>query len=53
MKESLASADGDADWTGRNAALQRTLLRMDRYVKPEPAPPAEERAKAASSDTEK
>jgi 3'-5' exoribonuclease len=35
MKETLASADGEAEWSARNAALGRPLLRLERFRKDE------------------
>jgi hypothetical protein len=37
MKETLAASDGDGEWSARNAALGRTLLRLNLFRKDEPA----------------
>jgi 3'-5' exoribonuclease len=47
MKETLATANGEGEWSARNAALGRTLLRLDRFRKDELAA-----AEAAPEKTE-
>lgn len=32
MQRSLASSEGEGDWTGRSPALERRLLRVERYL---------------------
>jgi 3'-5' exoribonuclease len=51
MKRSLASPEGEGDWTGRVPALNRKLLRAGRYVDPKSAgaPPDSSPRPASSS----